>query len=365
MITTPPQVTPVTPVGQVAPEGFPDEALQKLAFDAFGNRYMVGFSYNGSNYDIRVLKYSSRGMLIWDQSFDSGDHDYGYALTINPVDQSLYVGGFRLEGLQYKAVLLRYSLAGLLEYVAENPGGSQAKAYYDLAADESGVYAVGEAFNGTNFDAIVALHAHDGTLMWETTRVASDTEAAYAIELSACETCPPLVAGVTGVARTTSWVDTLDPVSGALSPLTTVPGMGLLDMAPGNDGIVVGGSSGGNDWIVATIDMAGNELWRTTVNEGERFRSLATDRTGFVHAAGTTTGSNGGDALVALLTPEGVVLGTQSYDTGVSEALHTVVIGPEGLVTAAGQASDVATNNNTFLLLYFDTGKSFLNGPVQ
>jgi uncharacterized repeat protein (TIGR01451 family) len=361
VITTPPQVTPVIPVGQPAPEGFPDEALQKLAFDAFGNRYMVGFSYNGSDYDIRVLKYSSRGMLIWDQSFDSGDHDYGYALAINPVDQSLYVGGFRLEGLQYKAVLLRYSLAGLLEYVAENPGGSQAKAYYDLAADERGVYAVGERFNGTNFDAIVALHGHDGTLMWETVRTASDTEAAYAIELNACEGCSPLVAGVTGVARSTSFVDTLDPVSGALNSLTTVAGMGILDIAPGNDGIVVGGSSASN-WVIATIDMAGNELWRTTVNEGERFRSVATDRNGFVHAAGNTSG--GADALVALLTPAGVLLGTQSYDTGVSEALHTLVIGPEGLITAAGQASDPATNNNTFLLLNFDTGKAFLNGPL-
>jgi hypothetical protein len=197
--------------------------------------------------------------------------------------------------------------------------------------------------------------------MWETTRPASDTESAYAIELNGCEGCPVVVAGVTGAARDTGWVDVLDPVTGGLSPFATVSGFAVLDIAPGNDGLVIGGSTPANDWVVATISMAGTELWRTSITQGDRLRGVATDRNGYIHAVGNAPGT---DALIALLSPAGVLLGTQVYDRGVSEELNSIAIGPEGLVTAAGQSRDPAINNNTFLLLNFDTGKSFLLGPV-
>ncbi len=352
--------------GQPAPGDFPDEVLQKLAIDGFGNRYVAGFSYNGSDYDIRILKYDSRGALIWDQSYDSGNHDYAYAVTVNPDDENLYVGGCQLDGLNYKAVLLRYDLAGVRQFAIQNPGNSQAKAYYDLAVDERGIYAVGENYNGNNFDAIVALHGFDGSLIWETSRAATDTEAAYAIKLMACDNeCGVVIAGVTGVDRGTGWVDLVNPSAGSLSPLATISDFGIFGLAPSDNGVVIGGSTPANDWVLAAIDAEGDVRWRTTVVEGERLRGLASDRNGYIYAAGSSPGSGDNDGLISLLSPAGDMLGSQTYDQGVSETLTTLAIGPEGLVTAAGHSGDPLTRNRAFLLLNYNTGKSFLPGLAQ
>jgi len=354
-----PANVPVKPLGQPGPEGFPDEVLQKLVVDGYGNRYMAGYSFNGTDYDIRVLKYTAGGSLLWDQEFDFGSQEFGFSLAVDPVDQHVYVGGYGVQFSLYEAILLKLDLAGVLEWKVVNGTDSEVKTYYDLAADSAGVYAAGERYNGSNFDAMVAFHQPDGALVWESVRNSNDTESAYSIELSACEGCPALVAGSHGGDFAEGWVDVIDLSTGALSNFSGDTGFAVQDLAPGEDSVLVGGSRAG-DYVIASLTGGGDETWRTTVPEGRQLRAVVADRSGFIYAVGNTEGPGERDAFVVLMDQEGNVLSTQPLDQGGSEALHAAVIGPEGLLTTAGQSSG-GDNNNNFLLILYDTGKSLLN----
>ena len=64
------------------------------------------------------------------------------------------MSGYLLNGTSFQAVLLRYDVNGVLEWERRTSAGDLLDAWYALAADESGVYAVGERYNGLNFDAL-------------------------------------------------------------------------------------------------------------------------------------------------------------------------------------------------------------------
>ena len=78
------------------------------------------------------------------------------------------------------------------------------------------------------------------------------------------------------------------------------------------------------------------------------------DQNGYLYAAGS--GNSGSDAMIALVTPQGDLSEIRLFDDGASESFHGVGIGPEGVVTAAGQRTD--SNGNRFLMILYATGKS-------
>jgi len=59
---------------------------------------------------------------------------------------------------------------------------------------------------------------------------------------------------------------------------------------------------------------------------------------------------------VALLSPSGDVAGVSIFNDGAQESFHAIVVGPEGLVTAAGQRDE--PGGNRFLLVNYNTGKT-------
>ncbi len=334
---------------------FPDESLQGLAVDAWGNRYVVGYSYNGLNYDIRVMKYSPRGTLLWDQKYDSGSDDYGYGIAVAEGEQAVYASGYSLVGNRYEAVLVRYDLSGVEQWVVNNGGTSQVVAFYALTTDADRVYAVGERYNGTNFDAVVAGYSHSGNLEWETVRPSQATRTGYAVLRTVCgNTGCLLIGGAQGTGAESGWVEQMAPDSGAASPLATLTGNSVLALRPTASGFIAGGSTPGNDWSVTALTFSGQAQWSQTLSSGHRLRGVDVDRNGYVYAAGS--GSGGNDGMLALFSPAGTLIGEYSFDEGAAESFHGMAIGPEGLVTAAGQQTQ--TGGNRFLIVNFNSGKA-------
>lgn len=351
---------PVPEMGQGNPgTGFADESLQQLTIDAFGNRYLVGYSWNGANYDIRVLKYDARGNLIWNQRFDSGDHDYGYAITVSPIDQSLYVGGYSLQGNQILGTLLHYDLAGVLQQTVLNGDGAQVKAYYALLADSQGVFAIGEHYNGSNFDGLITRFDHSGQPLWETVRESGDTETAYAGVLTDCTAsgCDLIVGGAEGRPGRRGWLAGIDGASGALQALAAYPEAIFAIQPIAEQDLVIGASSNANDWVVRRTDRSGNTQWTTTIAEGERLRGIAIDPGGFILAAGSAQGPGQTDGLLSVIDPDGNTLSLLPFDTGQREAFHGNAIGPEGLLTLIGEQQ--SAQGTRFLLLNLNTGKAY------
>ena len=102
-----------------ANSGLPEESVQKVIVEENPeaenepNRYFAGYSFvdhsytsdpNGDfnhipgNYDIRLTKYNNEGDLIWDKTYDTGNHDIGYAVDISPDGQRLLAGGTSMVG---------------------------------------------------------------------------------------------------------------------------------------------------------------------------------------------------------------------------------------------------------------------------
>ena len=121
-----------------------------------------------------------------------------------------------------------------------------------------------------------------------------------------------------------------------------------------NLGCGAGGSTDNDQWFITALDQGGGVDWNVTLDSGHRLRGLALDRDGFIYAAGS--GNSGADAMVALISPTGDVTGVSIFNDGAQESFHAIVVGPEGLVTAAGQRNDAG--GNRFLLVNYNTGKT-------
>lgn len=358
----PPVDVPVPEFGDGPPaDGFADESLQAVASDAFGNRYLAGFGWNGTDYDIRVLKYNVRGGLEWEQRFDSGNQDYAYAIAIAPLEQQLFVGGYSLQGSEYVATLLRYDLSGRLQQTIFDDANSRVKAYYDLQADMTGVYAVGESFNGSNFDGLVVRYDMNGNRLFESLRDTGTSETAYAAELTNCDddgVCSLVFAGFEGDQNPSGWLASIGPAGGMVQMITQIPDA-IFDVKQFSNGDwLVGSTSNTNDWVLRRLNTAGSNIWTTTVTQGERLRSVAIDAGGFALASGSATGAGGSDGLLVVLEgSQGQALDSLTVDNGLREVITGSLIGPEGLLSLVGERGDLETNR--FLFLNIDTGKAF------
>ena len=338
-----------------------DEALQQIAVDAFGNRYVVGSSYNGNSYDIRLLKLDSMNNIIFDTRFDSGGQDYGFTVAISPLDQSVYVGGFTLQGAVYQALLLKYDIAGILLWQQRNGNGSPTNTFYDIAVDRSGVYAVGERFAANNFDGLIAKYDHNGMLLWESLRATGDTETGNRVAAVPCAdnpntTCTIIAGGIEGIGGPRGWLARLDPSNGAISLDQVLPTTPVEGLALAGDDIIVGGLDAVVAWRITRVDQNFQQIWTTQYLPGEVLRALTLDREGFIYAAGRGLG-NGDDGLLILLDSSGVLQGEFRFDEGMDERFSDVVVGPAGQLTVAGDRSNA--QGTLFLLLNLDNGKAF------
>lgn len=82
--------------------GSDTDVATALAVDSFGNAYVTGFSYSGSEEgnDIVTLRYNNSGDLLWQQTFAGTGHhdDLGNALTTDPIGNCYMAGAVSVPG---------------------------------------------------------------------------------------------------------------------------------------------------------------------------------------------------------------------------------------------------------------------------
>lgn len=67
-------------------------STRAVAADAAGNSWVVGSSFNGSNYDLRIVKYDAQGVEQWAALYDSGGDDVAVSVGVDSAGNA-YVGG--------------------------------------------------------------------------------------------------------------------------------------------------------------------------------------------------------------------------------------------------------------------------------
>jgi uncharacterized delta-60 repeat protein len=156
--------------------GSGDDAGSGVALQADGRALVAGWSHNGSNNDLVLLRFNTDGSL--DTTFD-GDgvaiydgglgHDFGSALVIQ-ADGRVLVAGLSDAGIANDLVLLRFLADGSLDATFDSDG----VAAYDGGFDDFGnavalqadgkVLVAGGRVTGPNTDLVLVRFHSDGSL---------------------------------------------------------------------------------------------------------------------------------------------------------------------------------------------------------
>ncbi len=309
------------------PESGPSESWEGLAVDAYDNAYAVGYAYSGSSYDLRLIKGLPRGtvqdfVLGWDQAYDSGGNDLGFAVAVSPKDQSVYAGGYVETADGYEALLMKLDPNGVPMWERRLAGEHGVDAFYALTADDTGVYAAGERYNGSGFDGLLAYYNDAGELVWQQGFDTGASESAYAVALNGCDdpqTCQIVVGGTltSGAGSHEGWVATFAGLSGepmADDVIDTFAYVQGLAVAPDN-AIYVGGTTPDGNWMVKRLDRNLQFVWEQDLDLGGEavLRAALTDREGNLYAVGRRRNGETLDVHVAAFTPAGDLAGQASF----------------------------------------------------
>ncbi|HYC48023.1 MAG TPA: hypothetical protein VED01_21325 [Burkholderiales bacterium] len=118
----------------------PDESGRSLALQADGKIIVAGYSWNGSDYDFALARYTTSGSL--DTSFDGDGKlvtrvgpstDYGFSVALQ-ADGKIVVGGHSSNGSNYDFALVRYNVDGSLDAGFDDPTGNVAPTYTENGA---------------------------------------------------------------------------------------------------------------------------------------------------------------------------------------------------------------------------------------
>jgi uncharacterized delta-60 repeat protein len=148
-----------------------DKAIA-IALDIYGNVYVGGTSYAGSNkQDYVIVKYDNNGVQQWAARYDGVSHDADYlnAMTVDKLGNIHATGSSYKSGFAADYVTLKYNSEGVLQWDARynGPANTDDKAY-SIAADVHGNCFVTGASkgSGSNYDYATLKYDVSGNQVW-------------------------------------------------------------------------------------------------------------------------------------------------------------------------------------------------------
>jgi hypothetical protein len=147
-----------------------DEA-NGCASDGSGNLYVMGYSFNGSSYNIVTVKYDTDGDTLWTRSsVDTLDSiRYVNGNCVLDLAGNLYIAGMcgveRNSGNRY-GLIMKYNPSGDTLWTRRFDGPTPYDAYNSCAVDNAGnVYAVGVHYDNTSDNCLAVHYNTNGTLL--------------------------------------------------------------------------------------------------------------------------------------------------------------------------------------------------------
>ncbi len=159
-----------------SPAGNRDRGVE-VAIQADGKIVVLGYSNNGLNEDLLLVRYNGDGSL--DMGFgtggfvfyDGGGNDRGLGLALQG-DGKIVVTGYTYSGAQRDVLLLRYDSRGALDaafgtggvVTYSSPGSATDIGFGVVVQADGAIVVVGETSNGTDQDALVLRYTAGGSL---------------------------------------------------------------------------------------------------------------------------------------------------------------------------------------------------------
>lgn len=177
-------------VGRYTTAGSNIDRAKSMVVDPSGNSYVVGTSWNGSNFDIVTVKFDANGIQQWSTPYNGPGlgYDEARAIVVDPAG-NVYITGYSAgASANYDVVTIMYDPAGVQQWVKRFNGTANGfDEGYDLTLDATGnIYVCGGTTTTTsNANYVTIKYNSAGTQQWATTysntNTASATETAYAI----------------------------------------------------------------------------------------------------------------------------------------------------------------------------------------
>ena len=171
-----------------------DNKGEDIAVDSLGNVYVVGvtssliisnetneniinssshFFYNDStssligDRDLLLLKFDSRGNLLWSKRRGNNDYDFGLGVDTDSVGNVYVVGGTTVLGGSTFLWLMKYDSDGKLLWEKTENRSSYDLGYDVAVAEDGSVYVVGSTGKPGSEDLWLLKYDFDGKKLWD------------------------------------------------------------------------------------------------------------------------------------------------------------------------------------------------------
>jgi len=300
-----------------------------IAVDAGGNVFVTGYSANSvtfpNDYAFATIKYSSSGIPLWTNRYDSPGTGNDIAVSIAvDLGGNVIVAGRSPDGNFTDYATLKYSNTGTPVWTNRFSGSVDSTNWVSaMAVDASGnVFVTGYSIgSGTSHDFATVAYSSAGLPLWTNlfNHPDNNTDVPTAIAVDAGGNV--LVTGYSH-GLVTSYDFATIKYSGAGVPLWTNYGNAYArDVAVDSSGnVFVTGSSSdesgsASDWVTTAYSGAGAPLWTNSYNGPDRTRfdsgtGVAVDSNGNVFV----TGESDGDYATIKYSSAGVPLWTNRYN---------------------------------------------------
>ena len=318
-----------------------DDELWAIAVDKFGSVFVTGGSEGNDNFetaDIVTIKYSSTGILVWENRYNGpGSYsDVGRAIAVDTSGNVYVTGSTEFNGNFSDAVTIKYNSAGVQEWVKFYDSGTYYEGCASIALDAGGNVIVA---GRTGPDYLTIKYSSGGAQLWVRTYHGPLTGTNGASAVAVDNSGNVYVTGSSRESGTATdyatikyspegveqWVRTYHGKSGA--------GALSIGLDPLGNVYVTGASTELNgtvtsaDYTTIKYDTDGNQKWlhsyNGTGNGSDAAYSMAVDDLGNVYVTGRSKGISTTD-IVTIKYP-GIrypvfivpgIAGTYAADTG-------------------------------------------------
>ena len=336
--------------------GWGDQA-KSLCVDKDGNIYVTGYSNNGSNNDLTIIKYNPNGIPIWVKNIDKGGIDEGYDIKIDKYGYLYVVGSTERANLD--GFIVKLDTAGnIIWEQAHNIFKGDKFSCLDFD-DTGNLYVCGYCNEvALSKDFLVSKYNSTGeTLQWVSEY---KYDSGNADEAKALAVASDGFLYVTGISDNKMLTVKIDSSSGNTVWMNTYPGIGGSDR--GNDiaissdkNIVVVGYTkiaAADNCVIVVYHPDSHTIWTQTVEKGEAY-NVTVDQSGYIYFSGESRISADYDWLIAKYTSSGSLLWTKNYNSGGKDGAPDLKTDASGYIYLTGYSNNGVTDD--FLTIKYST----------